>query len=55
MVTMEIQERTCKNCKLKYNGCDVWKDKNETTASGWDKNRFAIGCYDYEREEVKHD
>lgn len=44
-------DRRCSECKNKTNGCDTWNDKTEKTASGWDKNRFAISCREYEEEE----
>ena len=41
---------SCKNCIYK-SSCDVWKDKKETTVSGWDKNRFALSCSDYKEND----
>lgn len=45
-------DRRCNDCVFKKKGCDVWVDKKETTASSWDKNRFAISCGDYKEEKV---
>lgn len=44
---------SCKNC-IHKKSCDVWKDKKETTVSGWDKNRFALSCREFKENDRLH-
>jgi hypothetical protein len=42
-------QNSCKNC-IHKSSCDVWKDKQETTPSGWDKNRFGQSCREFKEK-----
>lgn len=44
----ENEGRRCSACKKKETGCTTWDNKQEKTVSGWDKNRFAISCREFE-------
>lgn len=47
------QDRRCTDCVNKKE-CSTFKDvKEEKTPSGWDLNRFAIYCREYEEEGEK--
>lgn len=50
MMMTKKYDRRCSDCKHKTKDCDLWKDKKETTLSGWDKNRIAVSCSDYKEE-----
>jgi hypothetical protein len=41
-------DRRCSECKKKETGCTTWDNKEEKTVSGWDKNRFATSCKEFE-------
>ena len=43
-------DRRCDDCVFKKKDCDVWINKKETIASGWDKNRFAVSCSEYKED-----
>lgn len=49
---MTIQTKSCKYCTHKAS-CDVWKDQSELTVSGWNKNRFALCCNEYNSKKQK--
>jgi len=44
-------EKRCTSCKEKTEGCSTWDNKEEITLSGWDKNRFAICCREYNKKD----
>jgi hypothetical protein len=48
--SQEAEKRRCTNCKDKPS-CSAFEDKQETTPSEWDKNRFAISCKEYGENE----
>lgn len=39
--------RRCADCELKYSTCSLWKNKEEKSVTGWDKNRAAVSCLKY--------
>lgn len=41
-------DRRCSECIHKEFFCETWDEKTEKTVSGWDKNRFAMSCREYE-------
>lgn len=51
MMNASNLERRCSDCELKKKGCSTWEEKTEKTVSGWDKNRFAIYCMEFTRED----
>lgn len=50
MLSVEMQTRSCKKCRLKTN-CATWKDRKEAkevSVSGWDINKMAESCKEYD-------